>query len=171
MTDTTIDEQPSHQTTSSKQPVSHRPSNGSILLVEDNDAHALLIQHFLEEQPLVSHLDRIRDGEKALTYLFRHDPYADPPRSPRPALVLLDLSLPKVDGLGVLRQIRASRELSDLPVVILTTSEVEEDVVAAYALRANGYLIKPLDAAQFSGMIEGLVNYWLGCNHLPQRER
>ena len=141
----------------------------SILLVEDNDAHAHLIRVFLEEQPLVGRVDRARDGEEALAYLFRRAGYADPSRSPRPALVLLDLRLPKLDGLEVLRQIKTSNELSDIPVVVLSTSAAEADEEAAYALYANGYLLKPLDAAQFAAMFEALVTYWLEWNHPPQR--
>ncbi len=141
----------------------------SILLVEDDDAHAHLIRFFLEEQPLVDRVDRARDGEEALAYLFRRAGYADPSRSPRPALVLLDLRLPKLDGLEVLRQIKTSNELSDIPVVVLSTSDAEADVAAAYALYANGYLLKPLDTAQFAAMFEALVTYWLEWNHPPQR--
>ena len=139
----------------------------SILLVEDNDAHAHLIEFFLKEQSMAVRVDRARDGEEALAYLFRRAGHADPSRNPRPALVLLDLRLPKLDGLEVLRQIKTSNELSDIPVVMLSTSEAEADLEAAYALYANGYLIKPLDAAQFAAMIDALVTYWLTWNHPP----
>ncbi len=138
-----------------------------ILLVEDNDAHAYLILTFLQEQPLVDRIDRVADGEEALDYLFRRGPYEN--ASSLPALVLLDLRLPKFDGLEVLRQIKASCELRDIPVVILSTSEDEADVMAAYSLHANGYLVKPLGAAQFAGMSEALVTYWLGWNYPPQK--
>lgn len=140
----------------------------SILLVEDNDAHAHLIRTFLQEQSLVDHIDRVADGEEALAYLFRRGPYENAWARSLPALVLLDLRLPKLDGLEVLREIKASRELKDIPVVVLSTSENEADVIAAYALHANGYLVKPLNAAQFDSMSKALVTYWLGWNHPPQ---
>ena len=144
----------------------HAPS---ILLVEDNDAHAHLILTFLQEQPLVARIDRVADGEEALDYLFRRGPYENALASPLPALVLLDLRLPKLDGLEVLQQIKASCELRDIPVVILSTSENETDVIAAYTLHANGYLVKPLNAAEFAGMSEALLTYWLGWNYPLQR--
>jgi len=176
MTDTPICEQPSHRKTRNKQPVSHPTSDGSILLVEDNDAHALLTQFFLEDLPLAVHVDRARDGEEALAYLFQRGPYeADgfirgAPTRALPALILLDLHLPKLGGLEVLQQIKASRELKEIPVVMLSTSEAEADVAAAYALHANGYLIKPFGAAQFASMIEALATYWLKWNYPMPRQ-
>ena len=146
------------------------PYAQSILLVEDNDAHARLIRIFLQEQALVDRIDRAVDGEEALAYLFRHGSYEDGPVPPLPALVLLDLRLPKLDGLEVLRQIRASRELRGLPVVVLSTSEDEADVMEAYTLHANSYLVKPLDAEQFAAMSGAVVSYWLGRNHPPAGE-
>lgn len=140
----------------------------SILLVEDNDAHARLIRIFLQEQPLVGRIDRVADGEEALAYLFRCGPCENASVPPLPALVLLDLRLPKLDGLEVLRQIKASRKLRGIPVVMLSTSEDEADVIAAYTLHANSYLVKPLDVVQFAGMSEALVTYWLGWNYPPQ---
>ncbi len=162
--------------TRSKQPVSYPRSGGSILLVEDNDAHALLTQYYLEDLPLAVHVDRVRDGEEALAYLFQRGPYeadefiSGAPTRALPALILLDLRLPKLDGLEVLQQIKASREMKEIPVVMLSTSEAEADVAAAYALGANGYLIKPLDAAQFASMIEALATYWLKWNYRMPRQ-
>ena len=132
----------------------------SILLVEDNEAHAHLTQFFLEEQPLAVRVDRAQDGEEALAYLAA---------SARPALVLLDLRLPRLDGLEVLRHIKTSNRLSAIPVVVLSTSESETDVAAAYALHANGYLTKPMDPVQYARMIEALITYWLEWNHPPER--
>ena len=176
MIDTPICEQPSHRITRSKQPVFHPRSAGSILLVEDNDAHALLTQYFLGDLPLAVHVDRVRDGEEALAYLFQRGPYeadgfiSGAPTRALPALILLDLGLPKLGGLEVLQQIKASRELKEIPVVILSTSEAEADVAAAYALHANGYLIKPVGAARIASMIEALVTYWLKWNYpMPRR--
>ena len=149
----------------------------SILLVEDDDAHAHLIEFFLQEQPQAIHVDRVRDGEEALAYLFAHRPdetagsSRDASEHPLPALILLDLRLPKLDGLEVLRQIKATPDLCGIPVVILSTSEAEADVEAAYALHANGYLVKPFDATQYAEMAEALVTYWLTWNRPPRRHR
>ena len=152
-----------------------RRSLPSILLVEDDDAHAHLIEFFLEEQPQAIRVDRVRDGEEALAYLFAHRPdeaagfSRDASGRSLPALILLDLRLPKIDGLEVLRQIKATPDLRGIPVVILSTSEAETDAEAAYALHANGYLVKPFDATQYAEMAEALVTYWLTWNHPPRR--
>ncbi len=146
------------------------------MLVEDNDAHAMLTQFFLEDLPLAVHVDRVCDGEEALAYLLQRGPYEadgfirDAPRRALPALVLLDIHLPNLGGLEVLEQIKTSRELIEIPVVMLTTSEAEADVAAAYALHANGYLIKPLGSAQFASMIEALATYWLKWNYRMPRQ-
>ena len=152
-----------------------RRSAPSILLVEDDDAHAHLIEFFLQEQPQPVRVDRARDGEEALAYLFqrRADNTAgfsrDASRGPLPALILLDLRLPRLDGLEVLKQIKATRDLQAIPVVILSTSEAEADAEAAYALHANGYLVKPFDVTQFAAMTEALVTFWLTWNRPPRK--
>ena len=132
--------------------------NKGILLVEDNDAHAYLIEYFLREIPLVNHVDRAHDGEEALTYLFQEE------ASKLPALVLLDLHLPRISGLEVLRRMRTTPALLDVPVLILSTSDAETDAAEAYALRANGYLVKPNDASVFFEMLAATVRYWLRWN-------
>ncbi len=147
----------------------------SILLVEDNDAHAHLTEFFLQEQSLAVRVDRVRDGEEALAFLFQRSPddaegfIRGASARPLPSLILLDLHLPKLSGLEVLRQIKTASDLSAIPVVVLSTSEAEADIEAAYALHANGYLVKPLDAVQFADMIEALVTYWLKWNRPSQR--
>lgn len=154
-----------------------RRSAPSILLVEDNDAHAHLAEFFLKERSVAVRVDRARNGEEALAYLSQRRPdnaegfVRGASAHPLPSLILLDVRLPKLDGLEVLRQIKTASDLSRIPVVMLSTSEAEADVEAAYALHANGYLVKPLDAAQFAAMIESLVTYWLTWNHLSQRHR
>lgn len=139
----------------------------TILLVEDNMSHAELVKRSLETHALVNTIYHVRDGEAALDYLFRRGAYIDPARSPRPHVVLLDLRLPKLSGLEVLRELRASSTLRTVPVVVLTTSAAERDVVGAYAHYVNSYLVKPIDFGQFTQLMHDLGTYWLGWNHYP----
>ena len=139
----------------------------TILLVEDNIPHAELVKRSLETHQIANRVYHVADGEAALDYLFRQGVYADPVTSPRPHVVLLDLRLPKLSGLEVLREIRASSDsdLHTVPVVVLTTSAAEQDVTKAYEQRANSYLVKPVDFGQFMQMMHDLGFYWLGWNH------
>jgi CheY-like chemotaxis protein len=121
-----------------------------ILLVEDNLAHAELVRRNVEDFRIANRLYHVTDGEAALAYLFQQGIYADPEQSPRPHLILLDLRLPRIDGLEVLKVIKTSEELQQIPVVILTTSEAEQDVARAYQHYANSYLVKPIDFARFT---------------------
>jgi CheY-like chemotaxis protein len=139
-----------------------------ILLVEDNLAHAELIRRNFETHRIANRLIHVTDGEMALEYLFRRGAYADPEQSPRPHLILLDLRLPKIDGLEVLKVIKTSQELQPIPVVILTTSEAEQDVLHAYQHHANSYLVKPVDFHQFTRLMEELGFYWLAWNYYPR---
>lgn len=141
-----------------------------ILLVEDNPDHAELIVRGFEDHPVSNEIFHVSDGEAALDYLLRRGNFSNPDRSPRPRLVLLDLRLPKIDGLEVLRQIRSSDDLDDLPVVVLTTSRADDDILRAYHNRANSYLVKPLDFASFTALINDLGYYWLNWNHYPGRQ-
>lgn len=134
------------------------------LLVEDEEAHAILTMRTLEKAEPRNEIHWVTDGEEALDYLFQNGNYADKTKSPRPDLILLDLRLPKLDGLDVLKTIKQSEELKVIPVVVLTTSENEEDVTLAYGNYANSYLVKPLGFGEFSGMIRELRSYWLGQN-------
>lgn len=139
----------------------------TILLVEDNMSHAELVKRSLETHALVKTIYHVRDGEAALAYLFRRGVYADPAQSPRPHVVLLDLRLPKLSGLEVLRELRASSTFRAVPVVVLTTSAAERDVRGAYAQYVNSYLVKPIDFGQFTQLMHDLGTYWLGWNHYP----
>ncbi len=133
-----------------------------ILLVEDNLDHAELIRRCFQDHRVVNKIHHVVDGEAALDFLF-----GDRANECRPHMILLDLRLPKIDGLEVLRQIRLSDELSTIPVVILTTSQAEQDVAKAYGEHANSYLVKPVDFGAFTQMMEDLGFYWLGWNHYP----
>ena len=139
----------------------------TLLLVEDNSAHAELVMRSLGEHRVANSVYHVGNGEEALNYLFRREQYADPQKSPRPHVVLLDLRLPKIDGLEVLKEIKKSPRLLDVPIVILTTSEAERDVAKAYEHHANSYLVKPIDFGDFSNMMNDLGFYWLAWNHHP----
>lgn len=137
-----------------------------ILLVEDNVSHAELVMRSLGEHSLTRKIYHVTDGEAALDFLFHRGPF-NPETAPRPQLVLLDLRLPKIDGLEVLKEIRASEQHKRIPVVILSTSYAEPDVAKAYDHHANSYLVKPLDFEQFTSLMSDLGYYWLRWNHYP----
>ncbi len=138
-----------------------------ILLVEDNLDHTELIVRSFQGYRVANRINHVTDGEAALDYLFRRGAYEDPGLSPRPHVILLDLRLPKVDGLEVLRQIKETKTLKRIPVVILTTSNAESDVARAYDYHANSYVVKPLDFANFVRLMDDLGFYWLGWNRNP----
>jgi CheY-like chemotaxis protein len=139
----------------------------TILLVEDDPAHAEIVQRNFEDFRLANRLFHVSDGQEALDYLFRRAQFGDPDSSPRPGLILLDLRLPKVEGLDVLRIIKTDNDLCRIPVVILTTSAAESDMVKAYDCHANSYLVKPVDLPQFIDMMKSLGYYWLTWNEFP----
>ena len=138
-----------------------------ILLVEDDDDHAEIVARGLATNRVLNQIRRVADGEAALAYLFRRGLYADPASSPRPSVILLDLRLPRVDGLEVLRTVKETDDLRSIPVVVLTTSDAERDVTSAYDHHANSYLVKPLEFGKFSEMMETLGFYWLAWNREP----
>jgi len=131
-----------------------------ILLVEDDPGDQELTRRALEEGKVHNSLQIVSDGEQALDYLFRRGRYADPASSPRPDLILLDLNLPKLDGRQVLENIRVTPELRRIAVVVLTTSNQEEDIVRSYDLGANSFITKPVDLAQFLRVVQALQEYW-----------
>ena len=139
----------------------------TILLVEDHIPHAELGKRNFARHRVANQIHHVTDGEAALAYLFRRGPYADPATSPRPHVILLDLRLPKVSGLEVLREIKTTNELQTIPVVILTTSTAERDVSRAYEQHANSYLVKPVGFAEFARLMQDLGFYWLAWNHCP----
>ncbi len=141
----------------------------TILLVEDNPDHTELIRRSLQKYQVAITLQHVADGEAALDYLFqRGDPRSfDPLKYSRPDVILLDLRLPKVDGLEVLKEIKCDQELRHIPVVILTSSETDRDLVRAYDNYVNSYLVKPLDFDKFSKLMNELGFYWLGLNRHP----
>jgi two-component system response regulator len=140
-----------------------------ILLVEDNPKDVLLTERAFKQSKIANDLHVVRDGEEALEYLL--GPGAGTPARPMPALVLLDLKLPKVDGLEVLRRIRHDDRTRLLPVVILTSSSEEQDVVQGYGNGANSYIRKPVDFTQFTEAVANLGLYWLVLNEPPPVKR
>jgi CheY-like chemotaxis protein len=135
-----------------------------VLLVEDDPDHAELVRRGLEECCAGLALVHLEDGETALAYLRDRDAPGSPER---PHLILLDLRLPRVDGLEVLREIKSSPDLSDIPCVVLTTSRAEGDMVKAYRLHANSYLVKPGSYESFAALMSEIDRYWLRQNRRP----
>lgn len=139
-----------------------------ILLVEDDPAHAEIVKRNLAQFRVANRLLHVEDGQAALDYLQHQGEYTDPELAPRPGLMLLDLRLPKVDGLEVLARIKADPELKSIPVVILTTSSAESDLVKAYEHGVGSYLVKPVDFEKFTKQLESFGYYWLAWNKYPQ---
>jgi len=139
-----------------------------ILVVEDDPAHVEIIRRNFEASRLANRLISVEDGQAALDYLFRKGEYNNQAKYPMPNLILLDLRLPKVDGLEVLKIIKSDQMLTKIPVVILTTSAAEADMVKAYEHHANSFLVKPVDFTQFSKLMETFGYYWVAWNQYPQ---
>jgi len=135
-----------------------------ILLVEDNPGDADLAREALEGGKIKNNLFVVTDGEAALDFLYKAGPYAD---MPRPDLILLDLNLPRKDGREVLADIKAHKDLKRIPVVILTTSKSEEDILRSYNLHANCYITKPIDLSQFIRVVRCIEDFWLSIVVLP----
>jgi two-component system, response regulator len=140
------------------------PKRTVVLLVEDDPGHAELTRRNLEQVRRPMRLIHVSDGQAALDYLYQKGDYAAPADAPRPHLILLDLRLPRVDGLEVLRRIKEDGELRGVPVVILTTSYSARDVQQAYANHVSSYLVKPVDFDKFTQLMENMASYWLVWN-------
>jgi CheY-like chemotaxis protein len=143
----------------------------TILLVEDNPDHAELVRRSLAAHSLPSRIHHVEDGEAALEYLLHRGAYAPPNAPDLPDVILLDLRLPRMDGLSVLAAIKADPGLRSVPVVVLTTSAAERDMVRAYESYANSYLVKPSDFGRFGLLMNDLGYYWLGWNRRPGNAR
>lgn len=139
-----------------------------ILFIEDDPAHAEITIRNFKKNRIINRVIHLWDGQEALDYLFRQGKYTDDEQYPWPHLILLDLRLPKVDGLEVLEKINSDDKLRSIPTVILTTSEAEIDISKAYNYNVNSYLVKPLDFNQFSKMIETFGFYWVVWNKYPR---
>ena len=135
-----------------------------ILLVEDNPGDVRLTVEALKEAKVINHLTVVKDGVEALAFLRRQGSYTT---APRPHLILLDLNLPRKDGREVLADIKADDNLKRIPVVVLTTSQDEQDVLKSYNLHANCYITKPVDLDQFVRVVRSIEDFWLGIVVLP----
>lgn len=135
-----------------------------VMLVEDNIDHAELVKRTLAEHQIANKIIHFSDGQTALDYLNHQGSYINPETNPYPQVILLDLRLPKVDGLEVLKGIKECNDLRSIPVVVLTTSEADRDVSQAYDHHANSYLVKPIGFDEFSKLMNDLGYYWLGWN-------
>ncbi len=138
-----------------------------ILLVEDNPRDADLALRALRKHNLANRLHLVRDGQEALDFLFAEGAYAERNINSRPRLVLLDLKLPKIDGLEVLRQVKSDERTQSIPVVVLTSSREEKDLVESYRLGVNSYIQKPVDFDKFLSCVRELGLYWLLVNLTP----
>ena len=137
-----------------------------ILLAEDNANDLELTLAALEEHRLANEVVTVRDGAQALDYLYRRGAYVGRPNA-NPALVLLDLKMPKVDGLEVLRQIKSDPQLKTIPVVMLTSSREEQDLIRSYEYGVNAYVVKPVDFPEFMGAVRQLGGFWGIVNEVP----
>lgn len=143
------------------------PNGTAILLIEDNGADIELTQRAFEAERLANPINIVRDGATALDFLFCRGAYGDRLFSQPPRLVLLDIKLPKVDGLEVLRQVKADPRTKAIPVIIMTSSTEERDLVRSYHYGANSYIQKPVDFVEFQNIVKTLGLYWLLVNAPP----
>ncbi len=140
----------------------------AILMADDDEDDRLMAKEALDEARLVNDFNFVEDGEELLDYLYHRGKYANPANSPRPGLILLDLNMPKKDGREALKEIKSDPELRQIPIVVLTTSKAEEDVLRTYDLGVNSYITKPVT---FEGLVEvmkSLTQYWFEIVKLPE---
>lgn len=144
------------------------PAAVDVLLVEDSPGDVRLTQEAFKDAKVYLSLHVVSDGVEAMAYLRHETPFGD---SPRPDLILLDLNLPRKDGREVLKEIKESAELGSIPVVILTTSDSDADIVKSYSLHANCYITKPVDLEGFLKVVQSIDHFWLSVVKLPRDSR
>lgn len=141
------------------------PKQVNILLVEDNEGDIVLTLEALKEVRILNGVDVVRDGEQALQFLRKEAPYAE---APTPDIIFLDINLPKVDGTEILSIIKNDEVLKVIPVIMLTTSDAEKDIMAAYCNHANCYITKPVDLDKFMEVIQSIKSFWISIVKLPK---
>jgi len=139
-----------------------------ILLVEDNPVDVLVTKRALQGGNVCNNLHVVQDGEEAMDFLYQRGKYSN---APRPGLILLDLNLPKKSGREVLAEIKQDPSLLDIPVIVLTTSEAETDILLSYNLHANCFITKPVDLDQFTNVVRSIEGFWFTVVNLPPPER
>jgi CheY-like chemotaxis protein len=137
-----------------------------ILLVEDNPADARLTREAFIDSKMANVLHHVRNGDEAMAFLNRKPPFAD---APRPDVVLLDLNMPGMDGRAVLAEMKSDPQLKTIPVVVLTTSEAEEDIARSYELHCNCYVTKPVDFDKFVSIVQAIDDFWVSVVRLPSQ--
>lgn len=142
------------------------PQSADILLVEDNPGDVRLIQEALQDGKLLNRIATVSDGQKALAYLRKQGSYA---QATRPDLILLDLNIPRKDGREVLAEIKADPHLRSIPVVIVTSSQAEEDILRSYNTHANCYVAKPVDLEKFVAVVKAIEEFWVTIVMLPPK--
>lgn len=144
-------------------------NNVEILLIEDNPHEAQLVIRTLKKNNLANHLLHIDDGAEALSFIFATQKYSDRKIEDHPKLILLDLKLPKVDGLEILKQVKSDERTKSIPVIVLTSSREEQDLIKSYQLGVNSYIVKPVDFESFSKSVTELGLYWMVLNENPNK--
>ncbi len=140
-----------------------------VLLVEDDPGDQEITRRALTEEAIRVEMHMVGNGEAAIDYLMRQGPYLDPAVSPRPDLILLDLNMPRMDGRQVLERIRSEPSIRAIPVIVLTTSDQETDIIRSYEIGCNSYITKPVEFAKFISVLKIIDTYWLGIVTLPTR--
>ena len=148
-----------------------RQSTALVMLIEDDLDHAELIMRTIAECTIPNEVIHFHDGQSALDYLFRRNQLDNLTATPYPQLILLDLHLPVMDGIEILRRIKDSDELRMIPVVMLTTSATEQDIGSAYRFHANSYVVKPVGWGEFKELMDALCAYWLGSNKIVNMQQ
>jgi two-component system response regulator len=143
------------------------PQKVDIILVEDNPHEAMLAIRSLKKHHLANNLIHLDDGEQAMNFIFSEGEYSSNINPPSPKLILLDINLPKISGLDILRRVKADPRTQKIPIVLLTSSREESDIMESYKLGANSYIVKPVDFNSFSQAIQEMGMYWLVLNEPP----
>ena len=138
-----------------------------ILLAEDDADDRLMAEEALEESRLANHLYMVQDGIELLDFLYQRGKFSDPKKAPRPGIILLDLNMPRMDGREALKEIKNDPNLCSIPVIILTTSKAEEDIIRSYSIGANSFITKPVSFEGLVDVIKALNKYWFEIVELP----